>query len=260
MENTCKIKKLEEIMDRLRSPDGCPWDREQTLESLKPMLVEEAYEVLSAVDKKDKDNLKEELGDLLLQIVFYSRIAKENGWFTLDDVIDGISEKLIRRHPHVFGDKKLDSAEKVLKQWEEIKSEEKKNEKRESILDGLPEAIPSVYEAYQIGERVNRVGFDWNDIKDVVGKLEEELFELKKALEENERDLVEEEVGDIFFTLVNICRFLKRDPETLFKRGNKKFIKRFKKLESLAEKKGFELKNLDIEQLENLWQEVKDER
>ncbi len=256
----CKIKKLEEIMDRLRAPDGCPWDREQTLESLKPMVIEETYEVLEAVDKKNIENLKEELGDLLLQIVFYSHIAKENGWFTLDDVIEKISEKLIRRHPHVFGEEKITSSEKVLKQWEEIKSKEKKEEKRNSILDGLPDALPSVYEALQISERVKRVGFDWNNIDEVVEKLEEEVKELQTSLQKGSEKEIEEEIGDIFFSLVNVCRFLNRDPETIFKAGNKKFKERFRKLETEVKKRNLKLSKMKIEELEKIWQEVKNER
>ncbi len=259
-DSNCRIKDLEKIMDKLRSPEGCPWDREQTLESLKPMVVEETFEVLEAVDNKSIENLKEELGDLLLQIVFYSRIAKENNWFTLDDVIENISKKLIRRHPHVFGNERILSSQKVLEQWEEIKSKEKKDEGRNSILDGLPNTLPSVYEAFQISERVKRVGFDWKNIEEVVKKLEEEIMELKSSIKEGKDEKIEEEIGDVFFSLVNVCRFLNRDPEAIFKKGNKKFKNRFKKLETEVKKRNLNFGEMKIEELEDIWQEVKNER
>src|SRR5208337_4540432 len=198
------FQNLLDIMAVLRGEDGCPWDREQTRESLTPYLVEETYEVIEAIEENSPQKIKEELGDLLFQIVFHCQIAKERGEFSMEDVIDDISRKMIGRHPHVFGDANYETSEQVLKQWEERKREEGKN--RESILEGIPKELPSLLKAHRIQSRAARVGFDWNNVEDVVEKLDEELSEFRDALEQKDRAAIEDELGDVFFSLVNISR------------------------------------------------------
>jgi tetrapyrrole methylase family protein/MazG family protein len=253
------IERLVQVMRRLRAPGGCPWDREQTRESLKPMLVEEAYEVLTALDDDDPQELKEELGDLLLQIVFHAQIGEERGEFRMQDVIDAIHDKIIRRHPHVFGEVQVNSSREVLANWDAIKVQEhaRKNKVRESLLDGISPALPALYEAHQMGVRAARAGFDWEDVGGVLAKIREELAELEAHLGGGDPAAVKEEVGDILFAVVNLCRFLTVDPETSLKKTNQKFRKRFQYIEGRLKQQGKAFSDCNMDELERYWQESK---
>jgi len=252
-----KFEKFVEIMEKLRSEDGCPWDKVQTHDTLKRYLLEETYELIEAIEKKDYKEMKEELGDLLLQIVFHSKIAKDEGKFDINDVIDTISKKMINRHPHVFGNADFKTPEEVLNQWDERKKEEGKL--KSSILEGIPLALPALLRAYKIQSRVAKVGFDWDNVEGTFDKLEEEVNELKEALKSGDKGKIEEEVGDVLFSIVNIARFLKIDPETALRKTNRKFEKRFKKLEKLARQKGKSLKEMSLSEMDILWEEIKRE-
>ncbi len=247
------------LMAKLRGPDGCPWDRKQTTESLKPFLVEECYEVIDALDDGSPDKIKEELGDLLFQIIFHARIAEEQGHFTMHDVIEANIEKMTRRHPHVFGDAKLSTDKEVLSNWEELKKKEKGYEDRKSILEGIPRQLPSLLRAHSIQERAARVGFDWNRLDDALPKLDEEIAEFKEALKKEDAAGIEEELGDLFFTLVNISRFLGVNPEDALRKTISKFIQRFRYLEEHAADAGRSLNDMTLEEMEQLWQESKKE-
>ena len=251
------FQKLVELMAALRGPEGCPWDRKQTLESLKPFLVEECYEVIDALEEGRPDKIKEELGDLLFQIVFHARIAEEAGQFTMRDVITAIHEKMIRRHPHVFGDEKLSTDKEVLANWEEIKKKEKGHEDRKSILEGVPKQLPSLLRAHRLQERAARVGFDWNHLNEALPKLDEEINEFKESLKEENAGKIEEELGDLFFTLVNISRFLGVNPDEALRKTISKFIHRFRHIEEHAENAGRSLNDMSLEEMEKLWQEAK---
>ena len=266
MTSGAKFERLVEIMATLRGPNGCPWDKEQNLDTLKPMLVEEVYEVLEAVDNRDYDGLAEELGDLLLHIVFHARLGEEASRFAIDDVIDRICEKLVRRHPHVFAGEDAPDAARLLDNWEAIK----KLEKRErgaipdgpaSVLDGIPPQLPALHHAHKISSRVARVGFDWADIEDVFGKLQEEVTELREAIAEPEnvrsQAKIEEEVGDAFFVLVNIARFLDVDSESALKKSNGKFQKRFRFVESALAREGTPIEEATLGQMETQWRAAK---
>ena len=249
---------LVKVMEKLRSPQGCPWDREQTHESLLKYLIEEAYEVVDAVADRDDEALKEELGDLLLQAVFHSQIAKERGAFSIDDVVDSITRKLIFRHPHVFGGKEgIKTAEDVNREWEKLK--EKEGKRRESSLDGIPKSLPALERAYKLQKRAEKVGFDWKDFKGIKEKIVEELGEIEEELQRGNREKIEEEVGDLLFMAVNLARFLGVHPETALQKANRKFEKRFRYMERKAKEMGKELKEMEIEQMEELWQEAKEE-
>ncbi len=248
---------LVKVMEKLRSEEGCPWDREQTHKSLIKYLLEEAYEVVDAILKNKDEELKEELGDLLLQVVFHSQIAKERGAFTVDDVIDGITRKLIFRHPHVFrGKEGIETPEDVSREWEKLK--EKEGKKRESILDGIPESMPALERAYKIQKRAEKVGFDWKDFKGIKEKIVEELDEIEQEIERGNREKLEEEVGDLLFMAVNLARFLKVHPEVALRKANQKFERRFRYMEKRAKEMGKELKEMDIDQMEELWKEAKE--
>lgn len=254
MTNTGKLfEELVDIMSKLRAPDGCPWDREQTCKSIAPHTLEETYEVLAAIDQNDMAELKEELGDLLLQILFYSQIAKEEGSFSIDAVIEGIKAKLIHRHPHVFGGTKVDGPGQVLKQWEELK----KAEGKKSVLGGVPKNLPALLQAFRLGEKTSRVGFDWPDAGGILDKIEEEARELHEALDGNNQDEIDHEYGDILFALANLGRFIKIDPEGALRRANKRFIKRFDCIEKEAQKSGRELKSLTLKEWDELWEKAK---
>lgn len=245
-------------MEKLRGPDGCPWDREQTLDSLVPFIIEEAYEVISAIDSKDTDHIKEELGDLLFQIIFISQIMKENGLFDLGGIIDGSHAKMVSRHPHVFGDKKAETPEEVLKQWAEIKKEEKKDKaKGEGHLSGIPEVLPALLRAHKVSQKAARAGFDWKDIDEVIVKLDEEIGEFKEAVRRREAAEMEDELGDVLFTLVNVGRFLEVNPEDALRKTIGKFIRRFHHVESSIIQKGEEFSSTSMEEMERLWQEAK---
>ena len=249
------FQKLVDIMARLRSEDGCPWDREQTRETLKPYLIEEAYEVLEALDEGNAQGLKEELGDLLFQIIFHAQIAKERGEFDIDDVIKKISEKMISRHPHVFGDERFETSKEVLKQWDERKKEEGKL--RESVLEGVPKELPSLLRAHRLQSRASKVGFDWKRLEDVMDKLEEELGEFRAALAHKEKAAIEDELGDIFFVLVNISRFVGVNPEDALRKTIAKFISRFRYIERKAAEAGKGLSGMTLEEMDALWEEAK---
>ncbi len=258
MENKAdNFQKLLGIMETLRAENGCPWDREQTRESLTPYLVEETYEVLEAIEENSPHKIKEELGDLLFQIVFHCQLAKERGEFSMEDVIDAISEKMTRRHPHVFGDAKFETSEKVLKQWEDRKKEEGKN--RESILEGVPKELPSLLKAYRIQSRAARVGFDWNRVGDVMEKLDEELAEFRDALEQKDQAAIEDELGDVFFVLVNISRFVGVNPDDALRKTISKFISRFRYIEMKAASSGRKLSDMTLQEMDVLWEEAKKE-
>lgn len=250
------FQKLLDIMAALRSENGCPWDREQTRESLKPFLIEETYEVLEALDEGSPEKIKEELGDLLFQIVFHCQIAKEQGEFDMNDVIKKITDKMIARHPHVFGEAEFETSEEVLKQWEERKKEEGKL--RESILEGIPKELPSLLRAQRLQARAARVGFDWKRVEDVIEKLEEELHEFKVALKNNKNQKeIENELGDIFFVLVNISRFVGVNPEDALRKTISKFISRFRYIEMKAKDTGKSLSDMTFEEMDALWNEAK---
>lgn len=247
------------LMARLRGPDGCPWDRKQTPDSLKPFLLEECYEVVDAIDDGDPAKIREELGDLLFQIVFHARIAEEQGRFTMDEVIAAIHEKMTRRHPHVFGDEKLSTDKEVLAKWEEIKGREKGNAQRKSVLEGVPGSLPALLRAHRIQERAARVGFDWKRLDEALPKLDEELTEFKDSLASGDAGMIEEELGDVFFTLVNLSRFLGVNPEDALRKTIAKFINRFRYIEESAARAGRSLNDMTLEEMDELWRESKRE-
>jgi MazG family protein len=281
------------IMERLRAPGGCPWDREQTFDSIKPYTLEEAYEVLEAIDNRDWDELTGELGDLLLQVLFYAEMAKEQGTFSIDEVLERLSKKLVDRHPHVFGNVKAETSSEVLRNWEALKAEEKKKrleagggkaaqpqEEPKSVLAGVSSGIPALLEAYKLSSRAAHVGFDWPEIGGLFEKMNEEVRELQeelhkfpqpgpkphargmagsgahKAGEDLQRRL-EDEVGDLLFVVVNIARYLSLDPESALKRTNRKFKRRFQWLEEQLQKQGKVPQDASMDELENLWQQAK---
>lgn len=248
---------LRKIIDILRGEGGCPWDMEQTHESLKSGTLEEAYEVIEAIDNKDVANLKEELGDVLLHVLFHSKIAEDLGNFNLDDVIHGISEKLIRRHPHVFLKEKVETADQVMLQWEELKKSEKQYLSHGHKLESVPKAMPALLRAYKVQKKAAEVGFDFPDYKAAYEKVYEELKEFEEALEGGDRNEIEGEYGDILFSIVNISRFFEINPEISLTNGIEKFINRFKGIEEMAQNKGFELDKLSIIEMDQLWDEFK---
>jgi nucleoside triphosphate diphosphatase len=282
------------IMERLRAPGGCPWDREQTFDSIKPYTLEETYEVLEAIDNRDWDELPGELGDLLLQVLFYSEMAKEQGSFSIDDVLDRLSGKLVDRHPHVFGDTKADTSAEVKRNWEALKVEERKKRLSEtagagsggkaaaSILSGISSSVPSLLEAHKLSSRAAQVGFDWPEIEGLFDKLGEETAELREHLREfpapgprpegrgvagsgrqsvpeDLRVRLEEEVGDLFFVLVNIARYLSVDPESALRKTNRKFRRRFQWMEQRLHERGAAAESVAMDELESLWQQAKKE-
>ncbi len=249
------FQKLVDIMTLLRSNYGCPWDKVQTSESIKPYLIEETYEVIEAIDEKDPVKMKEELGDLLLQVVFHAQIAKDRGEFDINDVIDKISDKMVSRHPHVFGDAKFETPEEVTKQWQDRKREEGKL--KDSALEGVPKELPSLLRAHRLQSRAAKVGFDWAKVEDVFGKLDEELEEFKEALEKKDKKEMEDELGDIFFVLVNISRFVGVNAEEALRKTISKFISRFRYIEMTAADEGRQLSDMTLEEMDALWNEAK---
>jgi len=292
------FERLVELQARLRAADGCPWDREQTHESLRTYLVEETYEVLAALDSGDDAKIAGELGDLLLQIVFHAQLAREAGRFDVAEVIERIHTKMVRRHPHVFGEAKAKTAAQVLKNWEQLKKEERQAENRGkrdtegffgpaksagpqndstgeggegSVLDGVPRTMPALLEAYQLTRRAANVGFDWENIEGVLEKMMEETEELRARLKEKNTNAesaeaqrtqsgIEEEIGDLLFVAVNVARFLGADPEIALKKANRKFAGRFREMERRAGRQGRKLSEMKIEEMEELWQEAKRQR
>src|SRR2546430_7474856 len=290
-----RFERAASIMARLRGPGGCPWDREQTFDSIKPYTLEETYEVLEAIDNRDWDELSSELGDLLLQVLFYAQMAHEENSFSIDQVLDRLSQKLVDRHPHVFGDVKAETSSDVLRNWEALKAEEKKKRLEagggkgrdgknktdsQSVLAGVSTAIPALLEAYKLNSRAAHVGFDWPNVDGLFEKLHEETQELQKELEQvpgpgafrhvsgvagargqqlpqDLRARVEDEVGDLFFVLVNIARYLSLDPESALKKTNRKFKRRFQWMEDQLQSQGRAPQQADMEELESLWQQAK---
>lgn len=245
------VARLREIVARLRAPDGCPWDREQTHESLRAGLLEETYELIDAIDHADDSNLREELGDLLLHVVMHAQMASERGVFEFDAVATEICEKLIRRHPHVFGDKSAADSDEVLQQWEQIKRAEKTE--RSSVLDGVPRALPALMRAQKVQKKASRVGFDWNAAAEVVAKVEEELDELQAALAAGSEAAVAEEMGDLLFSLVNLSRKLNLDPEMTLNAATDKFIARFRAVEQAATAAGKRVEECSADELNAYW-------
>jgi MazG family protein len=257
------FEKLVGVMARLRAPGGCPWDREQTHATLRTYLIEEAYEVLEALDGADDVKFAEELGDLLLQVVFHAQMADEEGRFTIVDVIREIYEKMIRRHPHVFGEKRAKDAAEVLRNWEIIKKEERQakgaaeEEAAESVLDGVSRSLPALLEGYQLTRKAARIGFDWENVGGIFEKLQEETEELRQVLEKRGGKAIEGEVGDILFAAVNLARFLKIDPEIAMKKASGKFNRRFREMERTAREQGTTLAEVPRGRMEELWEEAK---
>lgn len=284
-----RFERAVSIMARLRGPGGCPWDREQTFDSIKPYTLEETYEVLEAIDNQDWDELPGELGDLLLQVLFYAQMAKDQGTFSIDEVLDRLSNKLVDRHPHVFGDVKAETSSEVLRNWQALKAEEKKKRggdakenlaPSESVLSGVSTAMPALMEAYKLSSRAAQVGFDWPTVDGLFEKLQEETAELQQGLEEFPapgprphgrgvagatgqqvpealRQHLEEEVGDLFFVLVNIARYLSLDPESALRKANRKFIRRFQWIEEQLRASGRRPQQASMTELESLWQQAK---
>jgi MazG family protein len=254
-----KFQRLVEIMARLRGPNGCPWDRDQTFDSIKPYTLEETYEVLDAIDRRDWRELAEELGDFLLQAVFYAQMGAEQSLFSIDDALDAINQKLVRRHPHVFGDESAQTPDDVKRLWGEIKTAEKKDKGREgeSMLASVPRALPALVEAQQIASRAAGVGFDWENPDQVVDKLHEELAEFQEARRNASHQELEGELGDMLFVLVNLARFVKVDPEQALRRTNAKFRARFGHIERRLAGRGKRVEDADIAEMEALWQEAK---
>jgi len=251
--------RLVDIMARLRSENGCPWDREQDHHTLTPYLLEETYEVLAAIQQEDMYNICEELGDLLLQIVFHAQIARERGFFNIHDVVEGICRKMIHRHPHVFGDLEVRDSSEVLINWEKIKRSEKDGDTKvkQSVLDGVPRGLPALLRSWKIQARAARVGFDWPDYQGALNKVEEELNELKEALESGGRKKIELETGDILFAVVNTARLLGIDPEAALTATTEKFIRRFQKIERNAALSGKELYNMTLQEMDIFWEQAK---
>src|SRR5215468_6523689 len=247
------------IMERLRAPGGCPWDREQTFDTIKPYTLEETYEVLQAIDNRDWGELAEELGDFLLQAVFYAQMATEQNLFRIDDALDAINSKLVRRHPHVFGEESASSADDVKEIWGRVKdSEQKKKAKpREGLLDGVPRAMPALVEAQQIASKAAGVGFDWENPDQVVEKLHEELAEFAEARRNASAEQLEDELGDMLFVIVNLARFVKVDPEQALRRTNAKFRKRWSHIEARLRERGKKPEESTIQEMEELWREAK---
>ena len=282
-----RFERAVSIMARLRGPGGCPWDREQNFDSIKPYTLEETYEVLEAIDRRDYDELRGELGDLLLQVLFYAQMANEEKRFSIDDVMDRLCDKLVGRHPHVFGDVKAETSAEVLRNWEALKAEEQKSRQQEnenrvpqSLLADVSTGLPALLEAYKLSSRAANVGFDWPDVKALFAKLDEETEELKKHLKEfpapgphpqgrgiagsgaeqipaELRSKLEDEIGDLFFVLVNLARYLSTDSELALKKTNRKFRRRFQYVEEQLRARGRPLKESSLEEMESLWQQSK---
>lgn len=257
--NEKPIDRLLDIMRKLREPGGCPWDREQTLNSLKSNLIEETYEVIDAIESGDRAELCGELGDLLLQVVFQSQICEETGDFTFADVVTGIADKLVRRHPHVFGDVQANTSGEVLRNWEKIKKIEKDADTPRSLVEGIPRHLPALAKAHLVQKRVARAGFEWDEISGVVAKLEEELAEVKEAMEQKDAAAIREELGDLLFSTVNLSRYLGHESEDLLNENIAKFMRRFQCLENHLHSAGREIEKCSPEELDAVWNAVKAE-
>ena len=243
--------RLVTIMDELR--EQCPWDKKQTVETLRPLTIEETYELADAITENNWQDIKEELGDLMLHLVFYSKIGMEQQQFTLTEVINGICEKLIARHPHIYGDVKVSNEEDVKRNWEKLKLQEGKT----SVLSGVPKGLPSMVKAIRIQEKAKQVGFEWDNKDQVFEKIEEEINELKEVVQLNDKDKMEEELGDVFFSLVNYARFLQIDADNALERTNRKFIQRFTQMELEAVSDGKQLVDMSLEEMDSIWNRIK---
>ena len=252
-----KFEDLVEIVKILRSPEGCPWDREQTHKSVRSDFIEETYEVIEAIDTDDLDLLKEELGDVLLQVALHSEIESEKGTFNIDDVCDGICKKLIIRHPHVFGNVNADTTEQVLKNWDAIKMQTKSQQTQTQAMESVSKALPSLMRSTKVQKKAAKVGFDWEKPEDALDKLMEECEELKAAMQNGDRENQVEELGDVLFSAVNVARLLNIDSEHALYDACDKFIGRFSKVEALANERGIDMKNASLSELDSLWDEVK---
>ena len=250
---------LVDIMGELRGNPGCPWDKSQTHETLKPFLIEEAYEVIDAIDRNNKKDLIEELGDLLLQIVFHSRLARERGDFDMGDVIEGVCNKMIRRHPHIFGDIIVEGTDEVLRNWEDIKLEEKDMKTEAQSMMNLPETLPALMKAFKVQEKAARVGFDWDDASGAFDKVYEEFDELKEVYNTGNSDKIREEMGDLIFACVNVARFLEVEPELALRDAVKKFIRRFNFVEVEAAKSDRSLQDMNLQEMDMLWEQSKNQ-
>lgn len=251
MEAAAAFERLVKIMDELR--EQCPWDKKQTIHTLRQMTLEETYELTDAITESDWKGIKEELGDLMLHLVFYAKIGTEQGQFTLTEVLNGISDKLIARHPHIYGDVKVNDEEDVKRNWEKLKLKEGKT----SVLSGVPKGLPALIKAMRLQEKAKQVGFEWENKEQVWEKVDEEIGELKEAIALNEAQKIEEEMGDVFFSLVNFARFLKVDAENALEVTNKKFQNRFTQMETIAMQKGLNLQAMSLDEMDAIWNEVK---
>lgn len=251
------INDLLKIMELLRSPGGCPWDAEQTHESIRNSFIEETYEVIEAINKKDKVLLQEELGDVLLQVVFHAEMEKEKGSFDFSDVCDGICKKLVERHPHVFGSVNVENTDDVLRNWDDIKRKSKGQKTQGSAMEKIPIEMPALMRGEKIQSKARKAGFDWDEIDGAFEALESEIRELKQAMKSGEKKEIENEMGDVLFSCVNVSRFLKVDPELALTASNEKFITRFLEVERLANEQGINMKEKSIEELDELWKQAK---
>lgn len=248
---------LLQIMKMLRAPGGCPWDREQTHKSIRQNFIEETYEVIEAIDTEDRELLKEELGDVLLQVVFHSEMESEVGSFDINDVCDGICKKLIVRHPHIFADVKADTTDEVLSNWDKIKMQTKSQKTQSDAMDSVSKSLPSLMRSEKLQKKAVKVGFDWPDVSGALQKVEEETQELKKAIEDGDKKGMEEELGDLLFSVVNVSRFLKVDSEEALYHACDKFTNRFRMVEALAKERGISMESAPLSLLDSLWDEVK---
>lgn len=254
-----KLEELKQLIKKLRAPDGCPWDQQQKKEDIRKYILEEAYEVVDAIDKRSPQAIKEELGDLLFQILFLTEICSESDLFSLSDVLDGIITKMIRRHPHVFGNKKVNSVQEVKENWQQIKKMERKNKNvEEDLFSGVPLSFPALKRAQEITVIASAYGFDWSKTQDVINKLKEEIKELSTAVKNSNEDEIEEELGDILFTLVNVSRFLSVDAENALSKTTEKFLRRFSYLAEQLSARGISVKDATLAQMDALWNEAKE--
>ncbi len=255
-----ETQRLLEIMARLRDPKGgCPWDLEQNFASIAPYTIEEAYEVADAIARGDTDGLREELGDLLLQVVFHAQMAREEGLFGFEDVARGINEKMTRRHPHVFGDEKIKTAAAQTENWEKLKEQERKKKSGDGVLADVPVALPALMRAQKLQSRAARVGFDWPDVTGVLDKIKEEIGECEEAIAAKDKAHIAEEIGDLLFAVVNLARFMEGDAETSLRNANEKFSRRFGEVEQALKKQGRSMKDATLDEMEVLWQEAKEQ-
>lgn len=250
-----KFDRLVEIMETLRSDEGCPWDKAQDKNSIAHYFLEEVYEAVEALEREDASSVAEELGDVLMEIVFLARIFEEKGEFDIGDVLEGINQKMVRRHPHVFGSQRIEDAEEVSEEWERLKTQEKE---RGSVMDGISRSFPALFAAFKIGVLVSSYGFDWKQASEVLNKAKEEINEMERALSTGNRSRIFQEIGDVLFSLVQLSRHLKINPEMALRQSNQKFIRRFQYIEKKLKEEGKSLAESDLEEMDRIWEESKD--